>query len=318
MKHKIVKLLLLFLSIVYASWGTTDNKGGKLKVVDIKAWQCDSLIYDGGSFKTGPIIGTITPKPGKCFIVVSAQIDIDWAGFPNATQYFLDIREIKLGSQKAEYQPFGSYREGGRYSENLSTHLYPLRDADSPYYLDVVFCIPSEEVQKLTFCTTETSTAVTLQNTESTFDKLPALFEITDAKRIDQLPPVKELFGYFERQAKDDFDFTLEPLWGRFLSLTIKVTANDEAFYGYNQEGLYTKDHIIILAHEIGILSPDQGYFPAVAMLSGDAVKTLSSPYRDKENPVFIYTLIFCVPKDISTFDLFYKKQPVVKQFSLK
>jgi len=313
-KHFLLACTLAAYSFVFAA---PNNKGGKLQIADIMAWQRESLVYDMDSLWREPIITTIKPKEGKTFLIVSAQLKFDWSDFPDATQYFLDTREIFVRSENDEYKPIGLYKKGGRYSDFLSTHLYPQKNTDGPYYLDIVFCVSSED-KELMFYTAETKTRLTLQGKSREPEKIPATFEITHAEMIDKLVALVKLNGLFARKAQENLNFETDLLTGKILKLSLKITAT--GYYAENQEGLYNNDRLTIGSHRLGIWIPEKGYFPAAGSFRGDKVGhcVIVEPKHTNEKPFSECTLLFCVPNDISTFDLLYNKQPVIKQYTAK
>ena len=302
-----------FLVLVFFSSGALqaqDNKGGKLEVINTTAWYCDTLLWDGDAFPDHPAVDSLKPKEGDSFLVTSAQITIDWSGFPKATQFPLRTSDIALVSGDKQWKPVGIYRKGGRYNDLLSSILWPQRSADSPYFLDLVFNVPHKPLS-FRLRIGEVESAIQIQPRNEEPDKPPAEFKILEASLVDEFPS-----AMVPNTRQADWTAILRPISGKFLKLTVQLTAS--APYAENSGGLYQNNSISLHKKNIGIVIEDVGYIPALAIVSNDkAYIGGGTDARPGNRPLAQFTFLFYVPKAPSALSLFYNRTLVLKDFKL-
>jgi len=302
----LLPLLLLGGHIAIAA----DNKGGKLQIVKSSAWYASSLICEGDSYSSRPVVHSISPKAGKAFIIVSTEVSVDWTGFTNATQYALKTSEIMLKSGDAACKLIGIYKKGARYSEFLSSNLWIQRGSKYSNFVDLVFTAP-EARQPLRLKIGEAESAVTVQSDSGEPAKLPGVFKITGATLVDEMPSAA-----VPTRAKAECEATLKPVDGKFLKLTVELTADGP--HDENNEGLHHNNSFPLHNQNIGILLPDTEYIPAVAIvMDGKAYIGGGTEARAGQHSAVSVTFLFPVPGTISVLSLLYDKQVVVKDFNL-
>ena len=318
MKYISKSLIAAYLILTYSNiFAQSNNIGGILHISNIQTWQRESLTFNTSPLFNAPIETTIKPKNENIFLIVSAQLKVDWSDFPNATQYLLDTREVYIKSERQDYKPIGTYQKGGGFSDFLSSHLYISKEKDIPYFYDLVFIV-SKEDRCFTFCTSETKTDLELQKVSREQKEIPAIFEIAHVEVLgNNLSSPIALNGLFSRKASNDLIFENRLLTGNYLKMSLNIIAKDN--YALNHEGIYCNNNLTIYTHKISIKIPDKRYFPAIGAFLNDKISNsliLTPEYSVANNAKC--TILFCVPKEISTFDLLYSNKPVIEGYSLE
>lgn len=307
---KTTDLLLLLLFLCSQPAMAADNKGGKLQIVKSTAWYSSSLISENDAYARLPVIHNATPKKGKSFIIVSSEVSADWTGFTNATQCPIKTAEIALMSGDTACKLIGIYKKGGRYSAFFSSYLWIQRSSKSPYFLDLVFTAP-EARQPLRLKIGETESSVNVQPDSGEPARLPGVFKIAQAVLINELPSAS-----VPPRAQGDCEATLKPVNGKFLKMTVELTA--EAPYSENSEGLHLNNSFPLYNEHMGIMLPDSEYIPSVAIVMDDkAYPGGGTDARPDSRSAAHFTFVFPVPNTISTVSLLYDRQVVVKDFKL-
>jgi hypothetical protein len=306
-RHNAVCLLSVFLWCCYPAHAE-DNKGGKLQIVKATGWHASSLVFD--SFGNRPVVNHLRPKSGKTFLVMSAQVSIDWTGFPQATQYPLKTSDVVVSQGTTEYKPIGIYKKGSRYSDFLSSMVWPQRGAKSPYLLDLVFCVPeNKDLWWLKIGATDSPLALQPDSGEPKLP--PGTFKIVKTAFIDGLPSA----SVPTRNGKD-YEATLKPVSGKFLEVTVRLVA--EAPYAENSEGLYTNTRMPLHDQNIGISIRDVGFIPAVAIVMDGKAYVGGGTEVDLANrDGSEFTFLFPVPNKVTSASLLYNRMVVLEDFKI-
>ena len=62
-------------------------KGGNLVIEEVRGFIYDSLIYEEFYGLRNSVVEKISFSDGRKFLVTQVVVNVDWSGFPNATQH---------------------------------------------------------------------------------------------------------------------------------------------------------------------------------------------------------------------------------------
>jgi hypothetical protein len=312
-----IRLLVISILLIAPLSDAASNIGGKFEINSATAWYAKSLIYEDALSENDPVESNIKPKDGKIFIIVSAQISIDWPESDGITQYKINTRGIKLKSSNAEYSPIGHYRKGGRYSDWLPSSMFAQRERDFPYYLDLVFCVNQND-SNYEFLIENVNSPLALKDgphESSTFD---AEFRIIDSEFIHELTA-----GNIPKRASSDCSMTLKPVTGTLLKLTVEFSAKTPS--ADTESGLYTNGSITLQSKHVGIMIPDFGFIPAVAIVEKEMTftgncKIMVGFRKGLPNAprTMTKTFLFCVPEQVPSVSFLYKNNVMIKDYRIE
>jgi len=281
-------------------------KGGNLVIEEVRGFIYDSLIYEAIYDLRDSVVEKISFSDGRKFLVTQVVVNVDWSGFPDATEHRINTKkDISLITSDGTRQKLlGFLRPNHRLSRLMPvTHL---QKDKGRYYANLVFPFKTE------------SKDCTLQIGKTKFQfKIPVeashLPEVTPPKiEIKQVTLLESADGFVGELPEPDEAFIrkITPVAGKILKVLVSVQPFKPTCE--SSEGFYTKKYFKLRVEELGLLIDDNYYTSAFAgEFKAKAARGYSSfqSSRDGKWKTIEVVAYFHVPSDISRFLITYRRE---------